>query len=446
MPNVSPRDRDAVLNALRSGVVPRRGLHLVQVGRAAEVAALVSDIDRIAEGGSAVRFVVGDYGAGKTFFLSLVQTVALEKGLVTMTADLNPDRRLQGSDGQARSLYAELTRNAATRTKPEGGALASIVERFVGSAIQDARAQNKAVDSVIAERLGALTELVNGYDFAQVIAAYWRGHDQGDDVLKAAAIRWLRGEFSTKTDARAALGVRSIIDDDDVYDQIKLLARFVRLAGYKGLLIGLDELVNLYKIPNSVARKANYETILRIFNDAVQGNAEGLGVLFGATPDTLLDPARGLYSYQALQSRLVENRFAQQLGVSDTGGPVIRLGSLTPEDLYVLLTKLRLIQAGGDASKVLIPDEALTTFLDHCQSQIGASYFQTPRNTIRTFLDLLSTLEQHPEVSWQALISGARIETDRALEATPLASGADTPTAAAPAASAPDDELKSFRL
>lgn len=446
MPDISPRDRDAVLNALRSGVVPRRGLHLVQVGRAAEVAALVSDIDRIASGGSAVRFVVGDYGAGKTFFLSLVQTVALEKGLVTMTADLNPDRRLQGSDGQARSLYAELTRNAATRTKPEGGALASIVERFVGSAIQDARKQNKAVDGVIQERLGALTELVNGYDFAQVIAAYWRGHDQGDDVLKAAAIRWLRGEFSTKTDARAALGVRSIIDDDDIYDQIKLLARFVRLAGYKGLLIGLDELVNLYKIPNSVARKANYETILRIFNDAVQGNAEGLGVLFGATPDTLLDPSRGLYSYQALQSRLVENRFAQQLGVTDTGGPVIRLGSLTPEDLYVLLTKLRLIQASGDAAKVLIPDEALTRFLDHCQSQIGASYFQTPRNTIRTFLDLLSTLEQHPEVSWQALINGAHVEADHVSEAPPPpVSVAPAPAAtAAPAAS--DDELKSFRL
>jgi hypothetical protein len=443
MPDISARDRDAVLNALRSGVVPRRGLHLVQVGRVQEVGAMVTDLDRIAEAGSAVRFVVGDYGAGKTFFLSLVQTVALEKGLVTMTADLNPDRRLQGSDGQARSLYAELTRNAATRTKPEGGALPSIVERFVSSAIQEARAQNKEVDGVIQERLASLSELVNGFDFAQVIAAYWRGHDQGDDVLKASAIRWLRGEFSTKTDARAALGVRTIIDDDDIYDQIKLFARFVRLAGYKGLLIGLDELVNLYKIPNSVARKSNYETILRIFNDAVQGNAEGLGVLFGATPDAMTDPTRGLYSYQALASRLAENRFAQQLGVSDTGGPVIRLGSLTPEDLYVLLTKLRWIQAGGDENKELLPDNALTRFLEHCQNKIGASYFQTPRNTIRSFLDLLSVLEQHPEVSWQQLVAGAPIDRD-----TPPDTSPSVP-AVASLPSAPtdhDDELKSFRL
>ena len=445
MPSLSPRDRDAVLNALRSGVVPRRGLHLVQVGRAQEVQALVTDLDRISSGGAAVRFIVGDYGAGKTFFLSLVQTVALEKGLVTMTADLNPDRRLQGNDGQARSLYAELTRNAATRTKPEGGALPSIVERFVGSAIQDARAQSKEVEAVIQERLSSLSELVNGFDFAQVIAAYWRGHDQGDDALKTSAIRWLRGEFTTKTDARAALGVRTIIDDDDIYDQIKLFACFVRLAGYKGLLIALDELVNLYKIPSSVARKANFETILRIFNDAVQGNAEGLGVLFGATPDTMMDPTRGLYSYQALQSRLAENRFAQQLGVTDTGGPVIRLGSLTPEDLYVLLTKLRLIQASGDASKVLLPDEALTGFLDHCQNKIGASYFQTPRNTIRAFLDLLSVLEQHPEVSWQQLVIGAPIEREVATDATPAPDALEN-AASNLAPASPDDELKSFRL
>jgi hypothetical protein len=441
MPDISPRDRDAVLSALRSGVVPRRGLQFVQVGRAQEVGALVADLDRIAGGGAAVRFIVGDYGAGKTFFLSLVQTVALEKGLVTMTADLNPDRRLQGNDGQARSLYAELTRNAATRTKPDGGALPNIVERFVSSAIQDARAQSKAVDAVIQERLASLSELVNGFDFAQVIAAYWRGHDQGDDALKASSVRWLRGEFTTKTDARAALGVRIIIDDDDIYDQIKLFARFVRLAGYKGLLIALDELVNLYKIPSSVARKANYETILRIFNDAIQGNAEGLGVLFGATPETMMDSARGLFSYPALQSRLAENRFAQQLGVTDTGGPVIRLGSLTPEDLYVLLTKLRLIQAGGDTTKFLLPDEALTDFLDHCQKKIGASYFQTPRNTIRAFLDLLSVLEQHPEVSWRQLVTGAPIERETATDA---AKTQDATPAAAHASA--DGELKSFRL
>jgi hypothetical protein len=440
---ISARDRDAVLTSLRSGVVPRRGIHLVQVGRAAEVTSLVKDIDRIAEGGGAIRFCVGTYGSGKSFLLSLVQTVALERGIVTLSADLNPDRRLQGTGGQARSLYAELTRNMATRTKSEGGAIASVVERFVSTAMQESKASAQPVEAVIRARLASLAELVNGYDFGEVIACYWRGHSQGDDQLKQSAIRWLRGEFSTRTDARNALGVRAIVDDDSVYDQLKLLARFVRLAGYKGLLICLDELVNLFKIPNSMARKSNYEQILRIFNDIVQGNVEGLGVLFGATPETLLDPSRGLYSYPALQSRLSENEFAKQAGVSDVGGPVINLANLTPEDIYVLLTKLRLIQASGNADRILVPDEALTAFLQHCQQRIGAAYFQTPRNSIRAFLDVLSVLEQHPELHWKNLIETAHIHAE-----APSDDVADEASRAQASSTAPskDDDLTTFRL
>ncbi len=344
---IRPRDRDSILQSLRAGVVPRAGLHLVQVGRVDEVSALLTDITRVADGGSALRFVIGEYGAGKTFFLHLIRSVALEKKLVTAHVDLTPDRRFHATGGQARSLYAELMRNIATRTKPEGGALASVVERFVTTALNDARARGVSPDAAIRERLASLSELTNGYDFADVVAAYWRGHDTANETLKGDAVRWLRGEFTTKTEARAALGVRAIVDDANVYDQLKLMARFVRLAGYDGLLVCFDELVNLYKLANTQARNANYEQILRMLNDALQGSSVGLGMLFGGTPEFLMDTRRGLYSYPALQSRLAENRFATN-GLVDLSGPVLRLANLSPEDFYVLLGKIRHVYAGGD--------------------------------------------------------------------------------------------------
>ena len=275
---IRPKDRDAVVQSLRAGVVPRTGQHLIQVGRTREIATLIGDIDRVADGGSTFRLIVGEYGGGKTFFLNLVRAVALEKKLVVASADLNPDRRLQASGGQARSLYAELMRNISTRTKPEGGALGGIVEKFIATAKAEATAAGVPTENIIRKKLEYLTEMVNGFDFADVIAAYCRGFEEGNEQLKANAIRWLRGEFATKTDARAALGVRTIVDDAAVYDQLKLMARFVRLAGFAGLLVNLDELVNLYKLANSQARNSNYEQILRILNDSLQGNAVGLGV------------------------------------------------------------------------------------------------------------------------------------------------------------------------
>ena len=263
---IRPRERDAILQSLRAGVVPRIGQQHIQVGRANEVTALLADIERIADGGSAIRFAIGEYGAGKSFFLNLIRSIALERKLVTVHADLAPDRRLHATGGQARSLYAELMRNVSTRAKPDGGAMPSIVERFVADSLTASTSRGVAPEIVIRERLAELEEMTGGYDFAEVIAAYWRGHDTGNEQLKADAVRWLRGEFTTRTDARAALGVRTIIDDSTFYDHLKLFARFVRLAGFSGLLVNLDELVNLYKLSNTQARNANYEQLLRILN------------------------------------------------------------------------------------------------------------------------------------------------------------------------------------
>lgn len=428
---IRSKDRDAVIQSLRAGVVPRSGQHLIQVSRTREIETLVSDIDRIADGGSGFRTVIGEYGAGKTFFLNLVRAVALEKKLVVVNADLNPDRRLHASGGQARSLYAELMRNMATRTKPEGGALAGIVEKFIATAKSEAKAAEVSTEMVIRKKLEQLTELVNGYDFADVIAAYCRGFEEGNEQLKSDAVRWLRGEFSTRTDAKQALGVRTIVDDAAVYDQLKLMARFVRLAGFAGLLVSLDELVNLYKLANTQARNANYEQILRILNDSLQGNAVGLGFVLGGTPEFLLDTRRGLYSYPALQSRLAQNTFATAELV-DFSGPVVRLASLTPEDFYVLLQKVRHVYAGGNIEKYLLPDNGIFSFMEHCSNRIGETYFRTPRTTITAFINLLAVLEQNAGAQWESLLGGIEINAD--------AGGT------ADLALDDDNELASFRL
>lgn len=411
MSTIRPKDRDAVIQSLRAGVVPRSGQHLIQVGRAREIETLVADIERIADGGSGFRVVIGEYGAGKTFFLNLVRAVAMEKKLVVASADLNPDRRLHASGGQARSLYAELMRNMSTRTKPDGGALGGIVEKFIATAKSEAKAAGQSTETVIRQKLDHLTELVNGYDFADVIAAYCRGFEEGSEQLKADAVRWLRGEFSTKTDARQALGVRTLVDDAAVYDQLKLMARFVRLAGFSGLLVSLDELVNLYKLANTQARNANYEQILRILNDSLQGTAVGLGFVLGGTPEFLLDTRRGLYSYPALQSRLAQNTFASG-GLVDFSGPVVRLSSLTPEDFYVLLQKIRHVNASGDEAKYLLPDQGIYSFMEHCSKRIGDTYFRTPRTTITAFINLLAVLEQNAGATWQDLLGGIDVLPD----------------------------------
>ena len=434
---IRPRERDAILQSLAAGVVPRRGLQHVQVGRASEVSALLSDLDRIIDGGSAIRFVIGEYGSGKSFFLHLIRSAALEKNVVTMHGDLTPDRRIHSTGGQARNLYAELARNLATRTNPEGGGLASMVERFIGQAQQEARAADGNVEDVIHQHLDKLSELVGGYDFTEVVAAYWRGHDEGDASLKASAVRWLRGEYATRTDARRDLGVRTIVDDGSVYDQLKLLSRFVRLAGYTGLLVALDELVNLYKLANTRARSSNYEQILRILNDCLQGTVSHLGFLMAGTPEFLTDTRRGLYSYEALQSRLSENTFASA-GLKDFSGPVIRLPNLTPEELFVVLTKLRHIHASGDSAASALPDDALRAFMDHCSRRIGEAYFRTPRDTIRAFVQMLAILEQNPEAAWSDLVGKVRVEP----EANPDIVGLEEVGPAEPSG----DELASFRL
>lgn len=459
---IREKERAAILSSLGAGVVPAIGLHHIQVGRKAEVAAILGDLQRVEQGGACVRFVVGRFGSGKSFFLNLLQTVALERRFVVLRADITTERRLNGSSGVARALFGELSRNLATRSKPEGGALGNLVERWVSEVAQEAKAQGASDEQIglrITEKLKPLQEMVGGYDFAAVLAAYHRGHVENNTDLQTASVRWLRAEYSTKTEARTALGVRTIIDDESIYDHLKLLAAFVRLAGYQGMLVCLDEMVVLsHRLNNRAARDRNYEAVLRILNDCLQGSVEGLGFIFAATDECLSDKRRGLFSYEALATRLARNRFADGAMV-DLSGPVLMLANLTPEDCYVLLVNIRRVYARGKDEEQILPNAAIVAYLDSCHQRMGASYFQTPRETIKDFVGLLNVLSQNPTADWRTLIAGIRtsassgedpIEPDDEEAPSRLPSAGHVTPPQAPTQAKrdanPDDDLVSFKI
>jgi hypothetical protein len=407
MAEIKRRERDAVLQSLQAGLVPRMGLHLIQVGRKDEVTATLTDIERIEQGGAAFRIVMGRFGSGKSFFLNLVRTVALQKRMVVVQADLTMERRIHASGGQSQALFSELMKNLAIKSKPDGGALRNLCEGWISGIqhqVKTAGGNDEEVKRRIHEDLKDLQDSVGGFEFAEVLSKYYEGYVNGDDTLQGAALRWLRGEYTTKTDARAELGVRRIIGDENFYDSLKLMAAFCVKAGYTGLLVNLDEMVVLsHWLPSARARQANYEAILTMLNDCLQGSVKNLGFLLGGTDDFLEDKKRGLYSYEALRSRLAENRFAGQ-GVKDFSGPVLRLQNLSAEDLFVLLRNIRHVHAFGDEKKYIVPDDALKALLKKASETLGADYYKTPREVIKQFVGLLNVLDQNPGRDWQSFL------------------------------------------
>lgn len=439
---IKPKERDTIIQSLKTGVVPRLGLQHIQVGRSEELKSFVNDIATISEGGTSFRFVIGEYGSGKTFFLSLVRSIALQKGLVTMNADLSPTKRLHGTDGHARVLLSELISSISTRTKQDGNALPNILEKFISKARTEAENSHREVATIIYEQLIDLNEYPGGYTFAQVVNKYWTAYESGDDALKDCVLRWLKAEYTTKTDCLRDLGVREFINEASFFNTLKLYSILVQKAGYGGLMICLDEMVNLYKISNSVSRKANYEEILNILNNTLQGTLSHIGFIMSGTPEFLTDGNRGLYSYEALKSRLAENSFSKSLGLTDYNSTVLRLANLTKEELYLLLMNLRNVFAGGDTSKYLVPNDALLAYLNHCANKIGDSYYRTPRNTIKGFLDLLSMLEQYPSLKWSDMIE--QIEVVQDVEPTQV--GGIIAQQCATQNKSDDDAFASFKL
>lgn len=410
---VPKRIAQTVLNSLKGGVVPRIGLPYIAVGRKSEIEALLHDVDIIADGGASFRFIVGRYGSGKSFLLQTIRNYVMDRGFIVADADLSPERRLQGTRGQGLATYRELIGNLSTKTRPEGGALTLILDRWISSVQSEAAQETglppgdpvlaQAVDRKIYAVTGQMSELVHGYEFGRLLSAYYHAYLDGDDATKAKVVRWFRGEYNLKKEAKDDLGVNIIITDDDWYDYLKLFASFFRLAGYQGLIIMIDELVNIYKIPNSITRQYNYEKMLTMYNDTLQGKARYLGILMGATPQALEDKRRGIYSYEALRSRLSEGKFSRP-GARDLLAPVIRLEPLTAEEMLVLCEKLAEMHAGLYAYERKVTTDDLVAFIKMEYGRIGADQNITPREVIRDFIELLDLLYQNPSMTLAELL------------------------------------------
>lgn len=410
---VPRRIGQTILNSLKGGVVPRIGLPYIAVGRKNEIEALLHDVEIISEGGASFRFIVGRYGSGKSFLIQTIRNYVMDKGFIVADADLSPERRLQGTRGQGLATYRELISNLSTKTKPEGGALTLVLDRWISSmqaaTMQetgldaDNEALSKAVDSRIRDTIMAISEMVHGFEFAKLLSIYYHAYLDGDDERKAKVVKWFRGEYSLKKEAKEDLGVNIIITDDDWYDYLKIFASFFRLAGYAGMMIFIDELVNLYKIPNTITRQYNYEKLLAMYNDTLQGKARYLGIIMGATPQAIEDRRRGIYSYEALRSRLSEGRFSKP-GARDLLAPVIRLEPLTPEEMLVLCEKLMHMHSNlyGYASRLSTDD--LAAFIKLEYSRIGADQNITPREVIRDFIELLDLLYQNPGTTMEEML------------------------------------------
>lgn len=411
---VPKRIAQTVLNSLKGGVVPRIGLPYITVGRKAEIEALLHDVDIISEGGASFRFIVGRYGSGKSFLIQTIRNYVMDKNFVVVDGDLSPERRLQGTKGQGLATYRELIQNLSTKTRPEGGALTLILDRWINS-VQNEVVQEtgladsdpkfeQEVDKKIYAVINNLNELVHGFDFAKLLNMYYHAYMSGDDETKAKVVKWFRGEYTHKTEAKKELGVSVIISDDDWYEYLKLFATFFRQAGYAGLIIMIDELVNIYKIPNSISRQYNYEKILTMYNDTLQGKAKYLGIIMAGTPQAVEDRRRGVYSYEALRSRLAEGKFAKE-GARDMYAPVIKLEPLTAEEMLVLTEKLAEMHANLYGYQRTITDDDLAKFIKIEYARIGADSKITPREVIRDFIELLDIVWQNPDTKIEDLLN-----------------------------------------
>ncbi|WII38519.1 ATP-binding protein [Paenibacillus thiaminolyticus] len=416
---IPKRVTTALINSLTAGVVPRIGLEHIAVGRKPEIEAILRDLDNVAEGGAAFKLVTGRYGSGKSFLLQMIRNYAMDRNFVVADGDLSPERRLVGTKGQGLATYRELMMNLSTRTRPDGGALETILQRWIASIQQQAMTElgmglNAAALIIeVEQRIAAVTNemrnMVHGFDFAKVLSSYWTGYKRMDDELKQASLRWLRGEFATKTEAKQALGVGVMIDDDNWYDYMKLWSEFAARIGYQGLLLFIDEGVNLYKITNSISRHSNYEKLLTMFNDTMQGKAEHLGIFIGGTPQFVEDERRGLFSYEALRSRLVSGRYGVE-GLRNYTGPLIQLDMLSHEEILILLQRLRHIHALHYGVEPLLTDDQLIAFMEKAVGRLGADELLTAREIIRDFMDLMHTLHQHPETVFDELIGDRSVK------------------------------------
>ena len=414
---VPTRIANILINALKGGVVPRVGLEYITVGRTQEIAAILHDIEMIEQGGASFRFIVGKYGSGKSFLLQTIRNYATAKGFAVADADLSPERRFAGTKGQGLATYKELIRNLSTKSKPDGGALPLILEKWISGIQSSVKAASdaagaefdKLVEKQIYSVASSLEGMVNGFEFAKAVVAYWKAYQQDDSAMKSNVLKWFRGEYQSKKEAKSDLDINFIVTDETWYDFLKIFAAFLVGAGYKGLLVVIDELVNIFKIPNSITRANNYEKILTMYNDVLQGKAQHIGFLMGGTPQCIEDKYKGVFSYEALRSRLAEGHFATD-EIKDLSAPIIRLQMLSQEEMYILIEKLRDIHAQLYGYTPTLKHEDLLYFLTVEYNRVGAETHITPREIIRDFIELINILYQNPQKSVSEILGSNSFE------------------------------------
>lgn len=416
---VPVRIANILINALKGGVVPRAGLEYITVGRTQEIAAILHDIDMIEEGGASFRFIVGKYGSGKSFLLQTMRNHATARGFAVVDADLSPERRFAGTKGQGLATYKELIKNLSTKAKPDGGALPLILEKWISGIQTSVKSQHpgqlteEEFDALVEQQIyavaGSLEGMVNGFEFARAVVLYWKAYKQDDSALKSNVLRWFRGEYPSRKEAKEDLGINFIVTDETWYDFLKIFAAFLVGAGYKGMLVMIDELVNIFKISNSITRANNYEKILTMYNDVLQGKARHIGFLMGGTPQCIEDKYKGVFSYEALRSRLAEGHFATD-DLKDFSAPIIRLQMLTQEEMYILVEKLLNIHAQLYHYSPTLTSDDLVYFLTVEYNRVGAASHITPREIIRDFIELINILYQNPQKSLAEILGDNSFE------------------------------------
>lgn len=415
------KEATAIINSLSGGVVPKIGIQHITVGRKLEIEALTMALDDVKNGHSLVKFWIGDYGSGKSFMLHLLNIVAAKQKFVVSNADFTPENRLYANDWKAVSLYTSIMDNLAIQTKPEGGALPTLLDKWIEQLlVRTAQINNISLTEIrdesyywliqkeIMNTVNEVTE-TGGFDFGVVIMKYYEGYIKNDEQLRRSALKWLKGEYRTKIEARQDLGVREIVNDLNYYDMLKNFCRLFVSMGYCGFIINLDEAVNLYKISTSKMREKNYDKILSIFNDCYQGRVSNLFINFAGTLEFLENNRRGLFSYNAIKTRLETNRY-ETLKLRDFAQPVIKLNPLNHNEIFVLLQKLKEIFDFNFNSEIEISEQDIHYFMEEIFNRPGAAEFITPREVIKGFLDLLSILRQNPGVNKYDLISKIELE------------------------------------
>lgn len=422
--NIKPKEATEIINSLISGTVPRIGIQHIAIGRDDEIRAIVSTMEDVKNGSNAMKFWIGDFGSGKSFMFHLMKTVALKQKFVVAQVDFTPDNRLYSNDGKGLALYSGLMDNISIQTKPDGGALSTLIEKWIEQIIESTAQLNNfslvdiqnennrhLIESAMMKTINNITE-IGGFDFGSVIIQYYNGYINNDETIQRNALRWLKGGYRTKIEARQDLGVRGIINDHNYYDMLKNFCKLFVSIGYSGLMINFDEAINLYKISTAPIREKNYEKILSIYNDCYQGKVEHLFVNIAGTKEFLVNERRGLYSYNALKSRLETNKYAVE-GIKDFAQPVIELEPISHTDIFVLLKNLKRIFDLKYSVQIDLTDGNIETFMENIYNKPGASEFLMPREVIREFLNILNVLRQNTSVIFEQLLSGVTIKNER---------------------------------